>query len=545
MSIFSVQGNIVDIKNREIYPGTVTVTNSRISSIKRDKGKKYNNYIMPGFIDSHIHIESSMLIPSGFARMAVVHGTVATVSDPHEIGNVLGVDGVNYMIEDGEKVPFKFYFGAPSCVPATPFETSGASISADDIRELFKNPRIKYLSEMMNFPGVINEVPEVLEKIRIAKESGRPIDGHAPGLRGDDLFKYISYGISTDHESLTLEEAIDKLHKGMLILIRDGSAASSFDILHKLVETRPEMCMFCSDDKHPDDLILGHINTSVKKSLGLGYNLWRVLEVATLNPIRHYKLDVGILREDDPADFIVVDSLDSDMQILQTYIEGQLVAENGKTLIDAVGYSSVNRFNATMTLPKDFAVQPKSDSIRVIEAINNQLITNSIPATAKVVDNNVVSDVDNDVLKIAVINRYKNSKPAIAFIKNIGIKKGALASSIAHDSHNIIVVGTSDEAMSEATNELLRHEGGIVCFDGENLESLPLSVAGLMTGEDGWQVGKKYAILDRKAKEMGSKLNAPFMTLSFMALLVIPSIKLSDEGLFDGNQFKFTDLFIK
>jgi adenine deaminase len=545
MSIFSISGNVVDIQDQEIYPATVTVTNGKISSITRDEGKSYDNYIMPGFIDSHIHIESSMLIPSSFARMAVVHGTVATVSDPHEIANVLGIDGVNYMIKDGDKVPFKFYFGAPSCVPATPFETSGAVISADDIRKLFENPKIKYLSEMMNFPGVIHEVPEVLDKIRIAKESGRPIDGHAPGLMGDDLYKYISYGISTDHESLSLEEAIDKLHKGMLILIRDGSAASSFETLHKLVETRPDMCMFCSDDKHPDDLIEGHINNAVKKSFALKYDLWKILEVACVNPIRHYKLDVGLLRVDDFADFIVVDSLDEKMNVLQTYINGNLVAENGKTMIDEINYSIVNQFEVNPTNPEDFHLDPQSTKILVIEAINNQLITNKITAPANILGNKVISDVENDILKIAVINRYKPSKPAIAFIKNIGIKTGALASSIAHDSHNIIVVGTSDEDMSIAANELISHKGGIVCYDGKELSSLPLSVAGLMTGEDGWQVGEKYAILDKKAKEMGSKLNAPFMTLSFMALLVIPSIKLSDEGLFDGNSFKFIDLFVE
>jgi len=545
MNIFSVSGNVVDIQNQEIYPGTVTITNSRISSITRDEGKSYDNYIIPGFIDSHIHIESSMLIPSSFARLAVIHGTVATVSDPHEIGNVLGIEGVNYMIEDGDKVPFKFYFGASPCVPATPFETSGAIITADDIRKLFENPKIKYMSEMMNFPGVINEVPEVLEKIRIAKEAGRPIDGHAPGLMGDDLYKYISYGISTDHESLTLEEAIDKLYKGMMILIRDGSAASSFDTLHKLVETRPDMCMFCSDDKHPDDLIEGHINNAVKKSFALGYNLWKILEVATVNPIRHYKLDVGMLRVDDPADFIVVDSLDENMSVLQTYIEGQLVANNGRPIIDEVSYSVVNKFEANQTKPEDFQLAHKASNIRVIEAINNQLITKKITAPAKTQNGNVVSDVDNDILKMAVINRYKPSKPALAFIKNIGIKEGALASSIAHDSHNIIVVGTSDEAMSVAVNELISNKGGIVCYDGRVLSSLPLPIAGLMSGEDGWQVGKKYADLDKKAKDMGSKLKAPFMTLSFMALLVIPSIKLSDEGLFDGDTFKFTDLFLE
>ena len=544
MSVFSVSGNIVDIENQVIFPGTVTVTNDRISSVNREEGKEYDNYIMPGFIDSHIHIESSMLIPSSFARMAVVHGTVATVSDPHEIGNVLGVDGVNYMIENGDKVPFKFFFGAPSCVPATPFETSGAEITANDIKKLFQNPKIKYLSEMMNFPGVINEDPNVLEKIRIAKESGRPIDGHAPGLRGDDLYKYISYGISTDHESITLEEAIDKLHKGMMIMIRDGSAASSFDIMHKLIETRPEMCMFCSDDKHPDDLMNGHINTAVKKSFGLKYGLWRILQVATLNPIRHYHLDVGLLKEDDPADFIIVDKLDENMKVLKTYINGQKVAENDKCLIDNIDYDVANKFEAKKTVSSDFKVKPESSKIRVIEAENNQLVTGKMEAEAKIEDGNVVSDVDKDILKIIVINRYKESKPSIAFIKNIGIKKGALASSIAHDSHNIIAVGTSDEAISIAVNELIENKGGIVCYDDEKLESLPLPVAGLMTGEDGWQVGEKYSYLDKMAKDMGSKLNAPFMTLSFMALLVIPSMKLSDEGLFDGDKFEFVDLFI-
>lgn len=539
--MFEISANIVDIINRKIFAGTIHVENGKIRSIIRDDSLKPDNYILPGFIDAHVHIESSMLVPSEFARLAVTHGTVTTVSDPHEIANVLGIEGVKYMIENGSKVPFKFFFGAPSCVPATTFETSGATISADDIKILFEKYGLKYLSEMMNFPGVLNDFPDVIDKINIAKEFGLPVDGHAPGLKGESLIKYVSAGISTDHECYELDEAIDKIFNNMKILIREGSAAKNFDTLYKLVDARPEMCMFCSDDKHPDDLAISHINELVKRAVGRGSDLFNVLRVASLNPVLHYNLDVGLLCEGDDADFIIVDNL-KDFNVLKTYINGNLVSENGKTLIEQVPAEQPNIFNAEMKNVSDFHISPSGKKLRVIEAYDGQLITNEIIVDEKIENDNLVSDIENDILKIAVINRYQNAKPALGFIKNFGLKRGAIASSVGHDSHNIIAVGTSDEELCKAVNSIIESKGGMAVVEGNKIDILSLPVAGLMSTEDGYTVAEKYSKLNQRAKELGSTLNSPFMTLSFMALLVIPNLKLSDKGLFDGNKFEFVDL---
>ncbi len=541
--MFEITANIVDIINRKIFPGTVVVEDGKIKSIERDDLLKPDIYILPGFIDAHVHIESSMLVPSEFARLAVVHGTVAAVSDPHEIANVLGVEGVKYMIENGSKVPFKFYFGAPSCVPATTYETSGALLTAEDIKILFEKYEIKYLSEMMNFPGVLNDFPDVMEKIKVTKEFGLPIDGHAPGLKGESLVKYAYAGITTDHECFELDEAIDKIYNNMKILIREGSAAKNFDTLYKLVDARPDMCMFCSDDKHPDDLAVSHINELVKRALSRGSDLFNVLRIASLNPVLHYNLDVGLLQEGDNADFIIVDNL-KDFNVLKTYIRGQLTAENGKTQIEPVTAEQPNIFNVEKKSISDFHITPSGKKLRVIEALDGQLITNEIIADEKIENGNLVSDIENDILKIAVVNRYKNAKPASGFIKNFGLRSGAIASSVGHDSHNIIAVGTNDEELCDAVNAIIEAKGGMTVVEGKNVKVLPLPVAGLMSTENGYTVAEKYSNLNKRAKELGSSLNAPFMTLSFMALLVIPSLKLSDKGLFDGNKFEFVDLHV-
>ncbi|MDQ1264970.1 MAG: adenine deaminase [Bacteroidota bacterium] len=544
MRYFTISGNIVDIINERIYPGTIKVENNKIVSITPEPNAKYNQYIMPGFIDSHVHIESSMLVPSEFARIAVTHGTVATVSDPHEIANVLGMEGIQFMLNNGASVPFKFYFGAPSCVPATNFETAGSAITSDDIRTLFSSGAAKYLSEMMNYPGVLFECPDVIEKIKIAQELNRPIDGHAPGLTGDNAKKYIDAGIVTDHECYSLEEALEKLEAGMMILIREGSAAKNFDALHSIIDSHPMMCMLCSDDKHPDDLAEGHINQIVKKAVAEGNDIMNVLKAATLNPVMHYKLDVGLLMAGDDADFIVVDNL-RNFNILKTYIRGKLVADNGSSLIESVKIESVNNFNATKKRNEDFVVYAKGKNIRVIEAFEGQLLTNEIIVPAKIENGCVISDLDSDILKIAVINRYSDVPPALAFIKNFGLKRGAIASSVAHDSHNIIAVGTNVYYLCRVVNALIESKGGMAVAEGNRIEILPLPVAGLMSGDDGWEVAEKYKKLDNLAKHLGSKLNAPFMTLSFMALLVIPKLKLSDKGLFDGENFRFVDLFVE
>jgi adenine deaminase len=542
---FSFRGNLVDVHQQRIYAAEIKIEGERINSIEpiNQSTNQPFNYILPGFIDAHVHIESSMLIPLEFARLAVVHGTVATVSDPHEIANVCGMKGIEYMIENGRTVPFKFNFGAPSCVPATLFETAGAAITTKDIHELMRRDDILYLSEMMNFPGVLNEDLEVIQKIEAAKKHNKPVDGHAPGLRGETAKKYIDAGISTDHECFTKEEALDKLKYGMKILIREGSAAKNFEALINLLNDYPDMMMFCSDDKHPDSLVEGHINQLCARAVEKGIDIFKVLKAACVNPVNHYKLKVGLLRQNDFADFIVVKDL-KEIEVLQTYINGKLVAENGKSLMDSKSKvqssTAVNNFSCSKKKLKGFKVEYKNEKlIEVIEALDGQLITNKISVAPKVENNEIVSDTENDILKIAVVNRYTEAPVAKGFIKNFGLMKGAIASSVAHDSHNIVTVGADDESICKAVNLIIENKGGISCVGNGKEILLPLPVAGLMSAEDGYSVAEKYSAIDKAAKELGSTLSAPFMTLSFMALLVIPHLKLSDKGLFDGDEFKF------
>ncbi|GAA4415206.1 adenine deaminase [Nibrella viscosa] len=541
--------NIIDLFDQTIYFGTLELENGRIARIDRQGAQRPGEpYILPGFIDAHVHIESSLLTPAQFARLAVLHGTVATVSDPHEIGNVLGIQGVEYMIEDGNRVPFKFSFGAPSCVPATTFETAGAKISVRDVRKLLGMKEIGYLAEMMNFPGVLHLDPDVMVKIALAKAFNKPIDGHAPGLRGDDAQRYIDAGIETDHECFTYEEALDKAQRGMHILIREGSAARNFDALIPILAEYPAQVMFCSDDKHPDTLLEGHINQLVIRALTKGHTLWHVLRAACLNPVLHYRLPVGLLREGDPADFILVNNL-QEFRILRTVINGEEVAKDGQSHIPDLRSEHVNQFACSLKTPADFVVAAAGiGKIRVIEALDGQLITNELQEDAKVENGQIAPDVERDILKITVINRYQDAPPAVAFIKNFGLKQGAVASSVGHDSHNIIAVGCDDASICRAVNLVIETKGGLSAVSGDPAASsyiLPLPVAGLMTDTDGYLVAQQYAAIDRFVKrELGSTLAAPFMTLSFMALLVIPALKLSDKGLFDGSHFQFTNLTI-
>ncbi|RZJ73813.1 adenine deaminase [Flavobacterium sp.] len=538
-----IHGQIVDIRNRRIFSGEILVENGKITSIS-ELEHEIKTYILPSFIDAHIHIESSMLVPSEFAKIAVTHGTVATISDPHEIANVLGSDGVKFMIENGKKTPFKFHFGAPSCVPATNFETAGATIDSQGIRELLALPDIYYLAEMMNYPGVIFDDEEVHKKLEWAKHFGKPIDGHAPGLRGEQLKKYVSAGITTDHECFTYEEASEKLALGMKVIIREGSAAKNFEALIDLLDENFENMMFCSDDKHPDDLLLGHINQLCARAVAKGIDVFKVLQVACLNPISHYNMNVGSLEIGASADFITVEDL-VDFKVLQTFIDGQLVAENGKSFIESVEFEKPNAFNIRPKNPSDFAIDATSDKIRVIEALDGQLITNELHLTPKIQNGKLVADVENNILKMVVVNRYKEAKPAVAFIKNFGLKRGAIAGSVAHDSHNIIAVGISDEEICKAVNRIVSNLGGICAVDGNLEKTLPLPVAGIISDKDCVETGRLYQEIDAMAKGLGSPLKAPFMTLSFMALLVIPDLKLSDLGLFSGNNFAFTDLSVK
>lgn len=546
MSSFTISGQLIDIFERRTYPAEVKVDDGIITSVK-EVSSAPQQYILPGFVDAHVHVESSMLVPVEFARLAVPHGTVATVSDPHEIANVNGMQGVQYMIDNSRLSPFKFFFGAPSCVPATSFETAGAILDAKDVATLLESEDIWYLSEMMNYPGVLHQDVEVMAKIAAAQKAGKPVDGHAPGLRGDVAMQYANAGITTDHECFALEEALDKIKAGMQILIREGSAAKNYDALAPLLRTHPDSVMFCSDDKHPDELVLHHINALVKRSLANGYDLYDVLRAASLHPVRHYQLPVGLLRENDAADFIIIDNV-TDFHILQTYINGELVAENGKSLLPYQQAPVINHFEATPKQPDDFKLSAPSDalSIRVISATEGQLVTDELHTHAKVEDGYIVSDTDRDILKMAVVNRYeKDAMPAIAFIKNIGLKKGALASTVAHDCHNIVAVGVDDASICVAVNALIECKGGIAVANGTTVSTMPLPVAGLMSNKDGYEVAAQYAALNAKAHELGTTLQAPFMTLSFMALLVIPALKLSDKGLFNGNKFEFTDVIVR
>ena len=535
-----LSGNIVDLVKRTIFPGHITVVDGQITAIEPTTDAVPSHYIMPGFVDSHVHVESSMLIPSEFARLAVVHGTVATVSDPHEIGNVLGVKGVRYMIDNGKKVPFNFFFGAPSCVPATTFETAGAAIGVDEIEELFTKNHLIYLSEMMNYPGVLARDPLVMDKIQAAKNHNLRVDGHAPGLRGKDAENYIAAGITTDHECYMLDEAEGKILLGMKVIIREGSAAKNYEALHPLIGTYPDKLMFCSDDKHPNDLVDGHIDQLVKRSIiDEGYDLFDVLRIASYNPVKHYTLDVGLLQVGDPLDCIIVDNLE-DFTVLETYIKGLRVAEKGKTLIQSVPSDIVNNFAISEKKEEEFVIPNNGNTIQVIVAEDGQLITKKLVTHAKIDGNQLVADVERDILKLVVVNRYKEAPVAACFVQGFGLKEGALASCIAHDSHNIIAVGVDDASITAGVNALIKNKGGIATAVGAKIDVLPLPIAGIMSHEDGYKVAAEYTAIDKRAKALGSTLHAPFMTLSFMALLVIPSLKLSDLGLFDGESFTFT-----
>lgn len=549
---YSVTGNLVDIPNQRIYGATLWIEDGHIKRIEASS-EPINPalpYIMPGFIDSHVHIESSMLVPSEFARLAVLHGTVGTISDPHEIANVCGVAGVEFMIENGKQTPFKFFFGAPSCVPATIFETAGAEVNEKEVDALLSRPEIYYLSEMMNFPGVLHNDPVVMAKIKAAQKHNKPVDGHAPGLRGEAAKKYINAGISTDHECFTIEEALEKLDYGMHIIIREGSAAKNFEALYSIIDTHSNKVMLCSDDKHPDSLAAGHINTICARAVAKGLDVFNILQTACINPVKHYKLPVGLLNPGDPADFIVVKDL-VQFEVSSTYINGELVAQNGISNIKSVPTNAINNFNCEKIEPTALIISEneypnKNGFIPVIEALDGQLITNKLMLAGTLQNGNWVTDTENDILKIVVVNRYHTAPIAKAFIKNFGLTHGAIASSVAHDSHNIVAVGVDDASIAAAINVVIEAKGGVSVVDGTNETAsskvLPLPVAGLMSAADGFEVASTYTIVDVEAKALGSKLEAPFMTLSFMALLVIPHLKLSDKGLFNGDDFNF-DIF--
>lgn len=541
LSLDRVSGKIVDIINNRIYPGELIISNGLIVDII-EGATNSDLFIIPPLIDSHVHIESSMLAPPAFAYAALPQGVIACVSDPHEIANVTGLQGIRFMIEQGAKLPFKFYFGAPSCVPATPMEESGATITADDIKLLFSQEKLHYLSEMMNFPGVINRNPDVMEKIAIARNYNKKIDGHAPGLRGRDLDLYLQAGISTDHETITYDEGKEKLMKGMKLLIREGSVAKNLDELAPLINEFPHLCMFCSDDMHPDDIQKGYINEMVKRLFKRGFDLIKLLRCASLNPALHYNIEIGFLQKNERADFVIIDNPEN-FNVLCTVIAGKAVSIRNKCLLPISEIRHINNFHTTEKKAEDFAIPLQGNAIKVIEAIDGQIFTHKIIIKPKVISGMAVSDPERDILKISVISRYQDKPPTSGFVKNFGLKKGAIASSVSHDSHNIIAVGCADKEIASAVNAIIRHKGGLALCAGNENELLPLPVAGLMSDKDLSYVANKYSRLDRMAKNLGSTLSAPYMTLSFMALTVIPELKISDRGLFDFKAFDYVPLF--
>ncbi len=539
-----LSGLIADLDREEFFEGKVYVDKGVVARIERCPVLE-RQFIIPGLIDSHIHIESSMLVPSEFAREAVRHGMVAAVADPHEIANVCGVEGVQFMLDNGQASGYKFFFAAPSCVPAAPFDIAGAELGVEEVKQLLSDSRVTHLGEMMNFPGVINDVSDILAKLDLAKQLGKPIDGHAPGLTGDDLKKYVGAGITTDHEAVDICEAEEKISLGMKILIREGSAAKSFDNLYPLVNRYPSQVMFCSDDCHPDDLMKGSINLLIKRGLKNGLNIFNLLRAASKNPVEHYGLNVGLLREGDPADIVVVDDL-TNFNILKTYIDGQLVfSAPSHVELPKVAVESINQFNAfPITLDSIAVAAEEGKRIRVIEVIDRDLYTRTLVEEPTIIDGKVAIDVDRDLLKIVVLNRYKNLPPAVGFVKKIGLKRGAICSSVSHDSHNIIAIGADDKSIVELVNMVIDSGGGIGVHDGYSASAFSLPIGGIMSKTNAESAASAYEFVQQKAKSLGTELTAPFMTMSFLSLIVIPQLKLSSVGLFDVDEFKPVSLFV-
>lgn len=537
-------GKIVDIHNKRIFSGEIRYNENGIKSITEHRDKEYENFILPGFIDSHIHIESTMMTPNEFARNVVKNGTLAVVADPHEIANVCGVDGVEYMYERSRNTSFKFFFGVPSCVPATPFEICGGKIDSSDMDKLFSTGRYSFLGEFMDVQGIVSGNVDCITKTNVAKKYKLPIDGHAPGVGGEDLNKYISAGISTDHEFFSLENTIEKIEAGITIQIREGSASKDFEDLYELIDLYPNKVMLCTDDSHPKDLLeYGHIDKIVKRAVAKGLNIFNILKAASVNPVNHYNLNVGLLRENDKSDFIVVHDL-INFKVLKTVINGKSVYENGVTYIDRTNDKPINNFNTSRITSSDILVRNEPNKLlKVMSVKDGSLVSGKILIKPLLEGLNVVSDVNNDVLKIVLHNRYQKEKVQVGFIKGFGLKGGAFASSVSHDSHNILSIGTSDDAIVAAVNRVVDSKGGLSVYDGEISDILELPIAGLMSNKDINTISKSYSRVKNKVKNLGCELDSPFMTLAFMSLIVIPELKLGSRGLFEFSAFKFVDLF--
>jgi adenine deaminase len=532
-----VKGNLLNVSTEETYGAEINIQNGIITCVK-PVNHEFKGLILPGFIDAHIHIESSMLTPARFAEAVVPHGTTAVVADPHEIANVLGLEGINYMVKDASTVPLKVFLTAPSCVPSTIFETSGAIISTEEIKNLLKADNVVALGEMMNFPGVIRDDPEVMSKLDAAIRIGKPIDGHAPLLSGSDLCKYIMSGISTDHECSKADEAIEKRRLGMKLMLREGSSAKNLKDLALIGGD-----FIVSDDKHPEDLLKGHVDEMLKKAIEYGIEPIKAIKMVTMNPANHYNLNTGNIIPGKAADLILIDSID-DLNVEEVIINGKLAAKNGKPLFDVRPCNIPNTFKLNFKKPSDFdvSVEGSVKTVRVIEVFDDQLITNETSSVLDVIDGNLNTNLSSDILKVAVVERYGHERVSNAFVKGFGFKDGAIASSVSHDSHNIIAVGAKSNDMAKAVNTILRSKGGLVAVSKDKIYALELPIAGLMSTKSSTDVSNDLKILHHAVENMGSKLRSPFMLLSFMGLLVIPKLKISDMGLFDVEKFNFVDL---
>ena len=545
---------IVNVFSGEIIPGSIAVAKGYIIGFGSYPAKRVVNmkgrFVAPGFIDAHVHIESSMSCPTEFARSVLPHGTTTVAADPHEIANVLGAEGIGYMIDSSKDQPVNIYFTLPSCVPATDMETSGAKLGADDLLPFMDNCRIIALGEVMNFPGVICRDNEVLRKIEGMKKQIKPVDGHAPGLTGRDLYAYISAGIFSDHECTTEKEAKEKLNAGMHIMIREGTGAKNLEDLLPIINRQTaRRVMWCTDDRHPHDIIKeGHIDYIVRSAIRMGLDPVIAIQMATINPAEYFGLNhVGAIAPGRQADLVVFSDIKNPV-IEEVYFRGNLAAKEGKMLPEIKRPAPLNiRSSMNIDIAKiDFSIPALSRQARVIEVISDQIVTGQSLIKVAVSGNSAVSDIKRDILKIAVVERHKGThNTGMGFARGFGLKQGALASSVAHDSHNIIIVGTNDEDMKTALEAVVKMGGGLAAAgNGKILAALPLPIAGLMSLQPLKTIKEKLDNLINISREFGSSLSDPFMTLSFLALPVIPELKITDKGLVDVSKFRIVPLFL-
>ena len=532
-----IKSNIVNVITDEIYPAEVEIKEGHIKRVTQ-LNRKQDTTMIPGLIDSHIHIESSMLVPTRFAQTALKHGTTSVITDPHEIANVMGIEGINYMINDSKNTPLNFYFTVPSCVPSTKYETNGATLDSKITDELLSQKDFIGLSEVMDYHAVLNDEEEITKKIESAKKYNKTIDGHAPLLRSTKLQKYISAGITTDHESVTKEEVIEKKRLGMKIMIREGSESKT---LKDFINLKPDFIV--TDDLKAEELVKGHLNTIIEKAVKLGYDIQEILKLVTINPAQHYQLNTGSITPGRKADLVILDNLE-DFNIKEVISSGIRAYKNNKLLINPQPQPLTTKINVKNKTAEDFEILTHNKNttkalVNIIKVTDNQIVTDNITREVKVKDGKIQTNTKDDTLKISVVERYGHTTTYTALITGFGLTDGAISSSVAHDSHNIITIGTNSQLMAKATNEVIDNNGGLAAVNNNQTISLKLEVAGLMTKDNAEKVAQKSSQINEYTKTLGSKLTNPFSTLSFMALPVVPALKITDKGLFNVDENKF------